>query len=196
MVLVSAALRAADTLVKMVSKLAFLVIRSNRWPLVSHRNPKFVWLAWVLAILFVWRLVCVSWVTINSEITPIEAGLQFTICKRRRDEGNFPGAKVILQQLKDGVEKMRVGFTIEGKTAAREGYTILDEKGETTIGRVTSGSLAPSLENTTVGMGYVPPAFSKAGTPVVIDIRGKKVPAKIANMPFVPHNYYRGKGKQ
>jgi aminomethyltransferase len=136
---------------------------------------------------------CLMGHDMNSEITPIEAGLAWTVGKRRREEGNFPGAATILKQLKDGVDKLRVGFTIEGKTAAREGYVVYDETGSKELGKVTSGSLAPSLENTTIGMAYVPTAYSKAGTPVVIDIRGKKVPAKIADMPFHPHNYFRGK---
>lgn len=129
----------------------------------------------------------------TPDITPIEAGLAWSVGKRRREEGGFPGAEVILKQLKEGVSRTRIGFVIEGKPTARENYAIYDADGTTQIGYVTSGSLSPTLETKTIGLGYVPPQFAKIGTKIVIDIRGKKTEATVSEMPFVPTRYHRKK---
>ncbi len=127
---------------------------------------------------------------LNEEIDPVSAGLTFGINKRRRSEGGFPGAGRILKALAEGTPTARVGLKLEGRQAAREGAEIFD--GETKVGVVTSGGFAPSL-GCPIAMGDVPAALGAVGTQLFLDVRGKKLPATVAAMPFVPHRYYRAK---
>lgn len=126
---------------------------------------------------------------INQETSPVEAGLTWSIQKRRREEGGFPGENRIRQELADGPLRVRVGLLPEGRAPAREGTQITDAAGEL-VGEVTSGGFGPSLGGP-LAMGYVVPEFAKPGTALNLVVRGKPVPAKVVPMPFVPHAYKR-----
>lgn len=127
---------------------------------------------------------------LTPEISPIEGNIAFAVGKRRREEGGFPGAARIQRELAEGPRRLRVGLRPEGRAPAREGTEIQSTDGKT-IGAVTSGGFGPTV-NGPVAMGYVDAEFSKPGTPVNLIVRGKSLPAAVASMPFVPHNYYRG----
>ena len=90
---------------------------------------------------------------IDETTTPIEADLAWTIGKRRRAEGGFPGAAIILRQLARGAARKRVGIRPEGRAPAREATPIVDGAGNP-IGRVTSGGFGPSVGGP-IAMGYV-----------------------------------------
>lgn len=127
---------------------------------------------------------------LNEDTTPVSAGLLFTIGKRRRAEGGFVGSDVILDQLKTKqYERKRVGLIVEKGAPAREHALILDESGDTVIGEVTSGTMSPTL-GAKISMGYVNKSHMKNGTPVQVEVRGRKNPAVVTKMPFVPTNYY------
>jgi aminomethyltransferase len=125
--------------------------------------------------------------------SPIEANIAFVLGKRRRAEGGFPGADRILKEAAIGPRRLRVGLRPEGRAPAREGAEIQSEDGRK-IGVVTSGGFAPSL-NAPIAMGYVDAAQAKSGTRVALIVRGKPLPAAVADMPFVPHRYYRDQEK-
>jgi aminomethyltransferase len=127
---------------------------------------------------------------IDRTINPIEAGLAWSISKRRRAEGGFPGAARIRQLFAEGSPRRRVGILLDGKAPAREGADILTPQGDR-IGRLTSGGYAPSL-GCPIGMGYVAAAQAALGTRVQVVVRGKALSAEVAAMPFVPNHYYRG----
>jgi aminomethyltransferase len=127
---------------------------------------------------------------IDETTTPIEAGLSWTIGRRRRTEGGFPGASTILRQLADGPARRRVGIRPDGRAPAREGTPILDAAGQT-VGTVTSGGFGPSL-GVPVAMGYVVAANATEGNPLSLVVRDVPRPAHIAPLPFVPTRYYRG----
>ena len=127
---------------------------------------------------------------IDEATTPIEAGLTWSIGKRRRAEGGFPGADVIRRQIADGAARKRVGILPDGKAPAREGTEITNEDGAV-IGVVTSGGFGPSAGRP-VAMGYVDSGHAAKETPVNLIVRGKPRPGRIAAMPFVPNRYYRG----
>jgi aminomethyltransferase len=127
---------------------------------------------------------------IDTTTTPVEANLNWVIGKRRRAEGGFPGADIILDQLANGTARKRVGIRPDGRAPAREHTPVTDESGAA-LGEVTSGGFGPSV-NGPVAMGYVATAAAVPGTPVNLVVRGKPIPAKIAEMPFVPQRYYRG----
>ena len=127
---------------------------------------------------------------IDATTSPIEAGLLWSIGKRRRAEGGFPGAARIQGEIAGAAARKRGGVLPDGKAPAREGTEIADADGRI-IGKITSGGFSPSLQRP-VAMGYVEAAFAKADTPVTLIVRGKPLPARVAAMPFTPHRYFRG----
>lgn len=128
---------------------------------------------------------------IDETTSPIEAGLIWSISKRRRAEGGFPGAARIQAELSDGPARKRVGILPDGPAPAREG-TIIHASGGDEIGMITSGGFGPSFGGP-IAMGYVAAEFAAPGTVLNLIVRGKVRPAKVAPMPFVPANFYRGK---
>ena len=123
---------------------------------------------------------------LSEDISLVEAALNWTVSKRRRQEGGFIGADVILKQMRDGPRVKRVGFVSAG-APPRQGATIHNKDGRK-IGTVASGSPSPTLGKN-VAMGFVETAYSKVGTPILVNVRGRMIPTKITKMPFVPHRY-------
>ena len=123
----------------------------------------------------------------------LEAALSWAIGKRRRAEGGFPGAAVIVRQLAEGVERKRVGLRAEGKIPARAHAPITEPdgaEGGPVIGEVTSGGYGPTVGGP-VAMGYVKAGRARAGTPVSLMVRGKALAARVAKLPFVEHRYFK-----
>jgi aminomethyltransferase len=126
---------------------------------------------------------------IDRETTPVMAGLTFAINKRRRAEGGFPGAQRILAELEEGPPQRRVGFDLDGRQPVREGALVLDDEGNE-VGRITSGGFSPSLQRP-IAMGYVAAPLAEVGTALKLEQRGKLFEARVAALPFVPHQYHR-----
>ncbi|XP_057622678.1 aminomethyltransferase, mitochondrial isoform X2 [Chionomys nivalis] len=124
---------------------------------------------------------------IDEHTTPVEGSLGWTLGKRRRTAMDFPGAKIIVPQLKGEVQKRRVGLICEG-APMRAHSPILSTEG-TVIGTVTSGCPSPSLKKN-VAMAYVPFKYSRPGTQLLVEVRRKQQMAVVSKMPFVPTNYY------
>jgi aminomethyltransferase len=134
---------------------------------------------------------CLYGSDIDESTSPIEAGLAWTISKRRRAEGGFPGADRIFHELKSGVSRKRVGFTILNGPPARHGNKIFETPSSSTpSGEITSGTFSPSLGRP-VAIGYVPSEKSSAGTELAVEVRGRLNPIIVSKMPFVKANYYR-----
>ena len=128
---------------------------------------------------------------IDETTSPVEADLVWSMSKRRRAEGGFPGAERVQRELSDGPPRLRVGIQPEGKAPAREGVEIAGADG-TPIGVITSGGFGPSAGGP-VAMGYVQSAHAAPGTGVTLTVRGSARPARVAEMPFVPRRYFRKK---
>jgi aminomethyltransferase len=126
---------------------------------------------------------------IDETTTPIEADLAWTIQKRRREGGGFPGADKILQQLAQGAPRKRVGLKPDGKAPAREHTQVTNAAGAA-IGEVTSGGFGPTVGGP-VAMGYLAAAHAAPGTAVQLIVRDQPRPAVVAAMPFTPHRYHR-----
>lgn len=124
---------------------------------------------------------------IDDHTTPVEGSLSWTLGKRRRAAMDFPGASVIVAQLKGKVQRRRVGLMCEG-APMRAHSSILNTEG-TVIGTVTSGCPSPCLKKN-VAMGYVPSEYSRPGTPLLVEVRRKQQVAVVSKMPFVTTNYY------
>ena len=130
---------------------------------------------------------------LDQTIDPIEAGLSWSIQKRRRIEGGFPGARRIREALANGPSRQRVGVRPDGRAPAREGAEITAPDGPP-IGVVTSGGFGPSV-GAPIAMGYVTRDYAKIGTPISLLVRGKPLSARVLALPFYPHAYYRGQAR-
>ena len=133
---------------------------------------------------------CLHGNDIGPDTTPIEADLAWTIGKRRREEGGFPGHAIVMRQLKDGVARKRVGIGPEDKAPAR-GHTPVADLAGRIIGEITSGGFGPSVGGP-VAMGYVAIQHARLGTSIQTIVRGTPRPAKVVKLPFVQPNYHRG----
>jgi aminomethyltransferase len=132
---------------------------------------------------------------IDTETTPVEANLNWSIQKSRRSggarAGGFPGADVILAQLTGGASRKRVGLKAEGRAPVRENAPLFAAAdGGEQIGLVTSGGFGPSV-NGPVAMGYVPTSHATEATQLFAEVRGQRLPVRVTPLPFLPHSYKR-----
>ena len=127
---------------------------------------------------------------LDETTTPVEAALLWTIPKQRREDGGYPGAEVVKRQIAEGVPRRRVGIRPDGRAPAREGARVLDSGGND-AGVLTSGGFGPTVGGP-VAMGYVRPDCAEAGTELGLVVRGATHPAKVAQLPFAPHRYFKG----
>lgn len=130
---------------------------------------------------------------IDTTTTPVEAALAWAIQKVRRAggarAGGYPGADVIDAQIAQGPSHRRVGLLGLERAPVREGSEIVDAQGHR-IGRVTSGTLAPTI-NTPIAMARLPTNHTAIGAEVHAMVRGKRLPMRVTALPFVPRRYAR-----
>ncbi len=126
---------------------------------------------------------------IDKNTTPIEANLKWAISKNRIDT-DYPGSKIIKKQIQSGVEKIRVGIKPESRVIAR-GNTKIFSNDDKEIGKITSGTFGPSVDHS-IAMGYVDNRYSDLNTKLFLEVRGKKIPANVCNLPFYKKNYVKG----
>ena len=132
---------------------------------------------------------------IDEETTPVEASLTWAIQKARRTNGErangFLGDKIITQQLDMGTYRKRVGFLPQTRAPMREGVEIYEtESSKEVIGKITSGGYGPTVGHP-VAMGYINSEYVDSNDNLFGELRGKRVPVKIAKLPFVPLNFKR-----
>ena len=126
---------------------------------------------------------------LDEKTSPIEANLKWAIPKSRVDS-DYPGSNIIKKQIDDGVKTLRVGIKPETRVIAR-GNTKIFDKNDKEIGKVTSGTFGPSVE-CSIAMGYVENNYSLTNTKIFLEVRGKKVPANVCDLPFYKKNYVKG----
>ncbi len=126
---------------------------------------------------------------LDETTSPVEAGLLWSIQKRRREAGGFPGFARIKREITEGPPRIRVGLLPDGKAPAREGTPIQSEALQP-VGIVTSGGYSPTLKRP-VAMGYVTPGHAAKGCAVRLIVRGNPLSAQVVALPFVPHGYRR-----
>jgi aminomethyltransferase len=115
---------------------------------------------------------------LSEEIDPFQAGLDRAV---QMDKGDFLGREALVRRQQDPTRRHRVGLELEGQRIAREGAAVLKEGRE--VGRVTSGTFAPTLHKT-IAMAYLEPQWTARDTPCEVDIRGKPAPARVVALPF------------
>ena len=131
---------------------------------------------------------------IDTTTSPVEGNLGWAIQKARRAggarAGGFPGAARILRELAEGPVRRRVGLKPEGRAPMREGTQVFAAaEGGAPIGAITSGGFGPSIEGP-MAMAYLPATLAEGAT-VYGDVRGKRLPATIVPMPFLPNRFKR-----
>ncbi len=134
---------------------------------------------------------CLYGADIDETTSPIEAGLTWSIQKRRRQNLGFLGAERVGNELAAGTQRRLVGLVPDGKAPVRE-HTILFASHDSTepIGIVTSGGYSPTLGRP-ISVGYLATELATVGTTIVAEVRGNRLPIVVTNMPFVAHTYKR-----
>ena len=127
----------------------------------------------------------------GEDTTPLEANADWTVSFQK---GEFIGRQALLAQKEAGIARRFVAFELAEKAVPRHGFRILDRTTSHAIGEVTSGNLSPLLQKG-IGLGYVPLRYAELGTSILIEIRGKSIPATIVKLPFYKKEVgVRGKG--
>lgn len=126
---------------------------------------------------------------LDAATGPVEAGLTWTLGKRRRMAGDYPGAARVARDLAEGTARRRVGLRPEGRQPARAGAAVLAADGSE-VGRVTSGGFSPELA-APIAMAYVDGAHAADGTALSLSVRGRALAARVVPLPFVPHRTVR-----
>ena len=117
---------------------------------------------------------------LDDTTSPIEAGLGWIT---KFVEGkNFINRPQLERQKKEGVTRKLVGFEMIDRGIPRHGYQLYTTEGEL-IGSVTSGTMSP-MRKIGIGMGYVKPEYAKPGTEICVDMRGRKLKARVVKPPF------------
>ena len=115
---------------------------------------------------------------IDDTTSPIEAGLGW-ITKFTKD---FTNSEAIKAEKARGIENKLIAFELDERGIPRQGYDIVEHNGNK-IGRVTSGTMSPSLGKG-IGLGYVPKVFADFHSKINIQIRKKAIPATVIKLPF------------
>jgi aminomethyltransferase len=97
-------------------------------------------------------------------------------------KGDFVGRDALAKQKEDGLKRKLAGFFVEGRGIARHGYPLKVE-GSGEPGVVTSGTQTPTVGRA-LGLAYVPLAATAPGTRLLVDVRGKDLPAVVVPTPF------------
>jgi len=119
---------------------------------------------------------------LDETTSPMEAALGFFVSI---EKGDFVSRSILAGQKEKGIKKRLVPFKMTGKSAPpRPHYLVWGTNNkESKLGEVTSGTQSPSL-GIGIGMAFVPPESSAAGTPVEIEIRERRFPAEIVRKPI------------
>lgn len=131
---------------------------------------------------------------LTETTTPAEAGLGWSIPKRRRTDGGFPGAAVITAQLADGPPRRRVGIAAVGRRPIRDGAALRAPgaaAADAPVGIVTSGGFGPTVD-APVAMAYVATEHAADGTELLAEGRKGAEPCRVAPLPFTEHRFWRG----
>ncbi len=126
---------------------------------------------------------------IDETTSPQEAGLMWSIAKRRRELGGFIGATRVQNEIITGAKRKRIGIKLDGRAPARGGTVIQNAAGRE-IGKITSGGFGPTVGGP-VAMGYVEAEYAAEGTPLLLLVRDKALPAAVVKLPFVANRFKR-----
>jgi aminomethyltransferase len=115
---------------------------------------------------------------LDDTTTPLEASLGWLV---KMKKGDFVGRDALVKQKEQGLRRKLVGFTTSERSFPRHGYPVFANGAPS--GEVRSGTMSPTL-GIPIGTAYVPPGSAAEGSPLEIEIRGKRIPAVVQTMPF------------
>jgi aminomethyltransferase len=115
---------------------------------------------------------------LSEQIDPYQAGLGFAVNLKDRA---FPGCEALARLKAAGPLRVRVGFEVSGRRVPREHYGVYRD--QQPVGEITSGTFSPTLQKS-IAMAYVRPESSAPGTELLVDVRGRREPARIVPLPF------------
>jgi aminomethyltransferase len=116
---------------------------------------------------------------LDDRTTPLEAGLNWLV--KLGKDGDFLGREVLSRQQAEGTDRKLVGFTLDERAIPRHGHGVV--YGGVQVGEVASGTMSPTL-GIPIGTCYLPTPAAVEGTTFEIDIRGRRVPARVVKLPF------------
>jgi aminomethyltransferase len=114
----------------------------------------------------------------DETTTVLEADLGWIVGWKKAE---FLGADVLRKQKAEGPPRKLVGFEVLDRGIARHGYDVYTDGIKS--GVVTSGTQTPFLKKA-IGMAYVPADRAELDTPLEIDLRGRRMQARVVPMPF------------
>lgn len=117
---------------------------------------------------------------IDDTTTPWEAGLDWVV---KLDKGEFIGREALVRQKEEGLERRLVGFEVVDRGIARQGHAVFAGSEEDEVGEVTSGTFSPTLKKA-IGMAYVPVELAEPGSEVAIEVRSRRLAARVVELPF------------
>ncbi|OQY08675.1 MAG: hypothetical protein B6I29_05090 [Marinitoga sp. 4572_148] len=119
----------------------------------------------------------------TDDITPLEAGLKWAVDM----EKDFIGKEILLKEKETGIRRRLKGIEMLERGIPRHGYKIF--VGDEEVGFITSGTVSPTLDKP-VALAMLNKPYYKKDTEIEVEIRGKRVKAKVIKTPF-----YRGSVK-
>lgn len=129
-----------------------------------------------------------------TDISPVQAGLTWSIAKARRPDGEraggFPGAQRIFDQISNKPPLARVGLKAQGKRPMRDGQAVVDAGGRE-VGTICSACYGASVGGP-IAMAYIEREKGEPGTDLFVAVRDRREPVVVTKMPFSPQRYYRG----
>ncbi len=120
---------------------------------------------------------------IDDTTTALEAGLRWLV---KFKKGDFLGRETLLKQKEEGLARKLAGFEVVGRGIARSHYPVF--VGGNRVSEVTSGTFAPFLKKS-IGLTYLPIESTEVGTDLEIEVRGKRIPARVVEIPFYKRDY-------
>lgn len=126
---------------------------------------------------------------LGPDITPLEAGLNRFV---KLEQSDFIGRDALVRQRKDGIPRRLVGLEMIDRGIPRTHYPVFAEGSEEPIGEVTTGTQSPTLKKN-LGLAILASRYTEPGTIVEVDIRGKRLKAKVVPLPFYRRNESRAK---
>lgn len=120
---------------------------------------------------------------IDDTTTVLEAGLRWLV---KFKKGDFLGRETLLKQKEEGLARKLAGFEVVGRGIARSHYPVF--VGGNRVSEVTSGTFAPFLKKS-IGLTYLPIESTEVGTDLEIEVRGKRIPARVVEIPFYKRDY-------
>lgn len=121
---------------------------------------------------------------LSASISPLEAGLTRFV---KLENGDFLGREALIKQREEGIPRRLIGLEMIDRGIPRAHYPVFAEGSEEPVGEVTTGTQSPTLKKN-LGLALIASAHAAIGTELDVEIRGKRLKAKVVPLPFYRRN--------